>query len=74
MVGARKDVRLKALVSYALPKVDPTPYAWYYTVRNYYDLPDQMLAVPDSGIVAIDLKIPGNATNIKLTVSRCGYS
>lgn len=69
MVGARKDVRLKTLVSYALPKVDPTPYAWYFTVRNYYDLPDQMLAVPDSGIVAMDLKIPGNATNIKLTAT-----
>lgn len=68
ITGKRQDINLKTLIAYELPEVDPTPYAWYFTPRNYYDLPDQVLNVPESGIVVINITAPLNATEITFTV------
>ena len=69
LTGRREDVNVSARVTYMLPELESTPYPWYYPARNYMDLPNKIYSVPDSGLVAIQLNMPFNATSISLTVS-----
>ena len=72
-MGPRDDVNVSASVTYQLPKLASTPYPWYYPARNYMDLPNKIYSVPESGLVAIQLTMPLNATSISLTVSDTSF-
>lgn len=69
-MGMREDVNVSTTVTYEVPtNTQTTPYPWYQPPTRTYKLKNKVFTVPDTGIVAIQVDIPGNATHISLNVS-----
>ena len=71
--GSRQQVNVSTSVTWQEKMITPstTPYPWYqqYPRTHNYNLPPHLFTVPDTGVVAVQLDIPENATKISLSVS-----
>ena len=70
--GSRQQVNVSTRVTWQeMITPSTTPYPWYqqYPYNHIYYLPNNLFTVPDSGVVAVQIDIPENATYIMLGVS-----
>ncbi|KAL3880815.1 hypothetical protein ACJMK2_033022, partial [Sinanodonta woodiana] len=74
LTGAKHQVSVTTRVTYDLPGVTPTPYAFYNPPQQTYNLPSMNYTLPDNGIVAIQVDIPNNATHINLDANYDGVT
>lgn len=72
MTGNRLDVTVRTTVTSRLSEQHPTP-RHYYPRTETYTLPTETFIVPDSGVVAVQVTVPDNATEINLDVSKFSY-
>ena len=66
--GKRSDVSVSVRCTYE-EETTTTPDYYYSAPTHSYDLPEQMMAVPDAAIVAVQVPIPENSTEIYVEVN-----
>ena len=69
-----KTLSIKTRVTWEEKAPAPTP-KYYYPKQHNYNLPETHVAVPNTGMVPIEVHIPSNATSINIYVSttyECG--
>ena len=69
VTGTRPPVVIQTTVTYELPEPSPTPRYYYGPRTSNYKIADHSFTVPDSGVVPVQVDIPGNVTSISLHVS-----
>lgn len=68
LTGSQHDVKVQTTVTYRYP--DPDPDSESELIYGTYTLPLEMFNVPDSGVAAVQVTVPDNATEINLKVSK----
>nr|XP_034324217.1 CD109 antigen isoform X1 [Crassostrea gigas]XP_034324218.1 CD109 antigen isoform X1 [Crassostrea gigas] len=66
VTGTRQPVVLHNTITAQLPTPSTTPQYYWGPHTNNYKLDDQTFTIPDTGVVALQLQIPENATSVSL--------
>ena len=67
ITGAKQSVIIHTDITSPVSKLQRTPYYWG-PQHTTFQLNNQNLTLPDTGLVAVKIEIPKNASNVNLQV------